>query len=120
MVALQVLHARLVVVRVRVGVLVVLRDVLELFVAEFTVKGAQDGADLGLDGRFLGDGSLEGAIVSLLINHKMGNECKINEDNMQFARKLNCKWNVDKRCTLRRRPEQTDRYYTRTQRHSAF
>ena len=40
---LHVAEARLVVVRVRVGVFVILRDVLELFVAEFTVESFQDG-----------------------------------------------------------------------------
>lgn len=46
------------VVRVGVGVFVVLGDVLELFVAELAVEGAEDGGDFGLDGGFLGDGGL--------------------------------------------------------------
>ena len=42
-------------VRVRVGVLVVLRNVLELLLAELTVEGPQDVCDLRLDGYALGD-----------------------------------------------------------------
>ena len=36
-------------VRVRVGVFVILGDVLELFLANLTVEGSEDAGNLGLD-----------------------------------------------------------------------
>lgn len=48
-----------VVVGVRVGMLVVLSDVLELLVADRTVEWTEGAADFGLEGSTAGDGVLQ-------------------------------------------------------------